>query len=103
MMTHGETLLCGILVGVLLTIMIVAAFAVQPRRRLKPRGDGERRWMKAVEAAYDQGRADALELGVRRRGQVLKVVKRGQRGFVATTRADGVLSGLTMDDGKGAA
>jgi hypothetical protein len=91
------------LVGVLLTIMIVVAFAVQPRRRMKTRGDGERRWMKAVEAAYDQGRKDALDLGVRRRPQVLKVVKRGERGFVATTRADGVISGRILDDGRGAA
>lgn len=103
MMTHGETLLCGILVGVLLTIMIVVAFAVQPRRRLKPLGDGERRWMRAVDAAYDQGRADALELGVRRRPQMLKIVSRGEGGFIGTTRADGVISGRILDDGRGAA
>lgn len=94
-MIASELFLSGMMTGVLLTIAVVVA-AKRPRRRVTGNGESERRWMRAVEAAFQKGREEGLE--VRLPKPVLRIEPVG-RGWRGTTRG----AGLTVDRGEGAA
>jgi hypothetical protein len=86
--------------GVLLATMVAVGVWLKPRppRARRIAGEAERSWMRAVDAAYERGRQDGLER-VERPHQVLRIVRRDERGWMGTTRAQGG----TTPNGKGAA
>lgn len=94
-MNASELFLSGMMTGVLLTIAVVVA-AKRPRLQGSRRGDGEseRRWMRAVDAAFVKGREEGLEMRLPK--PVLRIERAG-RGWRGTTKP------ITADDGRGAA
>jgi hypothetical protein len=86
----------GAVTGALLCVAIVVGYNARPRGRLTGNGESERRWMRAVESAFQKGREEGLEMRLPK--PVLRIEKVG-RGWRGTTRA----AGLTVDRGEGAA
>ena len=99
MMNNTDLFLGGMVTGALLCLAIVVGFCLRPRVKRRRRGgdgDGLRR---AVNEAYDAGRARGREemLGRLVPRPKMEVVSRGERGWIGTTR--GV---VVADRGEGA-
>jgi hypothetical protein len=97
MMTMTDSFLSGLATGVLLATMVAVAVWLRPRppRRRRMDGEAERSWMRAVDAAYERGRQDAIGRNAPAHSG-LRILRRDERGWLGTTRAPG-------PDGKGAA
>jgi|GEM_PF-4408500 len=90
MMTHGETFLMGMIIGVILCGMIAVAFAARPRRRRRCDPDFTRQLDESYQAGRQRGREESISgLTPRPRQQVLTVVRRDGRGWIGTTAQGG--------------
>jgi hypothetical protein len=89
MMTMMDYFLSGVVTGALLASMVVVAVWLRPKPPRRRRMDGatERSWMRAVDAAYERGRQDAVGRAVEVK-PVLRIVRRDERGWLGTTRSD---------------
>lgn len=86
----------GAVTSALLCVTIVVGYNARPKRRLTGNGESERRWMRAVNEAFQKGRDEGLE--VRLPKPVLRIDK-VDRGWRGTTRGVGPI----IDRGEGAA